>query len=68
LGMSALGRERTFRHVRMMSATPPKADIVRRDSHVCYGPIGDLVAQIGSAGDPPAVVGNTNAVIDARKC
>ena len=63
---SVVGHLETFRHVSVMSALPPKADIRPRDQDVCFGPIGDIVAQIGSADDPPAVVGNTNAVIDAQ--
>ena len=32
--MSALGHERTSRHVRVMSVIPPKADIHQRGLHV----------------------------------
>src|SRR5262249_58695654 len=39
--MSALGQERTFRHVRSMSALLPKADI-RQARHVCYVPEADI--------------------------
>jgi len=49
-----------------MSALPPKADIPLHCLDARFGPIGDIVAQIGSADDPPAVVGNTNAIIDAQ--
>jgi hypothetical protein len=32
--MSALGQKRTLEHVDVMSALPPKADMVQRDRHV----------------------------------
>jgi len=32
--MSALGQKRTFTHLRLMSALPPKADIAERGWHV----------------------------------
>jgi hypothetical protein len=34
--MSALGQMRTLVHVCMMSALPPKADIVGHDGDVCF--------------------------------
>jgi hypothetical protein len=34
--MSALGQKRTSKPVRVMSALPPKADIVERDRHVRF--------------------------------
>ena len=39
--MSALGQKRTLRHVCVMSALPPKADIVERDRHVRFVPKAD---------------------------
>jgi hypothetical protein len=36
--MSALGHKRTSRHVRFMSALPPKANIVRRELNVRFVP------------------------------
>ena len=40
--MSALGHERTSRHVRIMSALPLKADIHMRGLQVCLVPIADI--------------------------
>jgi hypothetical protein len=40
--MSALGHKRKSKHVRVMSALPPKADIDRRLSHVREVPIADI--------------------------
>ena len=40
--MSALGQKRTSEHVRIMSALPPKADIAKRDRHVCFVPKADI--------------------------
>jgi hypothetical protein len=40
--MSALGQERTFRHLRSMSALPPKADIRIGDREVRYVPQADI--------------------------
>jgi hypothetical protein len=39
--MSALGQERTFPHVRLMSALPLKADIAEGDRHVHFVPKAD---------------------------
>ena len=39
--MSALGQKQTFRSVSMMSALPPKADIVECDRHVRLVPEAD---------------------------
>jgi len=39
--MSALGQERTFRHVRLVSAIPPKADIAESDQNARLVPKGD---------------------------
>jgi hypothetical protein len=36
--MSALGHKRTLRSETVMSALPPKADIVDRDRHVRFVP------------------------------
>src|SRR5262249_52446537 len=36
--MSALGQKRTSRHVRAMSALPPKADIETQSRDVCFVP------------------------------
>jgi hypothetical protein len=53
-----------------MSALPPKADITGRRMDVRFVPIGDIVAQIGSAGDPPAVrhgrAGGTDGIVVGR--
>jgi len=40
--MSALGQKRTSPHVRAMSALPPKADIVGRNSDVRFVPKADI--------------------------
>jgi hypothetical protein len=40
--MSALGQKQTSAHVRVMSALPPKADIVERDWHVRFVPKADM--------------------------
>jgi hypothetical protein len=40
--MSALGQKQTLRHVRVMSALPPKADIRCRDRHVPFVPKADI--------------------------
>jgi hypothetical protein len=42
--MSALCRKRTLRHIRPMSALPPKADMVRHDRDVRYVPKAEVVA------------------------
>ena len=39
--MSALGQERTFRHVRLVSAIPPKAGIAESDQNARLVPKGD---------------------------
>jgi len=39
--MSELGQKRTFTHLRLMSALPPKADIVEHDCHVRFVPKAD---------------------------
>src|SRR5262245_61661453 len=36
--MSAMGQKRTLRHVRVMSALPPKADIETLSRNVCFVP------------------------------
>jgi hypothetical protein len=41
--MSALGHKQTLKRFHSMSALPPKADILRRDQDVCFGPKGDKV-------------------------
>jgi hypothetical protein len=41
--MSALGQNQTFPRVRLMSALPPKADIVPRDDNVCFVQKGDIL-------------------------
>ena len=43
--MSALGHEQTSRHVRVMSALPPIADIHQRGLHVRLVPITDISDQ-----------------------
>src|SRR5215469_85930 len=40
--MSALGQKQTLRHVRTMSALPPKADIAECDRHVRFVPKADI--------------------------
>jgi hypothetical protein len=40
--MSALGQKQTLKHVRPMSALPPKADIDELDHHVCFVPKADI--------------------------
>jgi hypothetical protein len=40
--MSALGHKRTSKHVRIMSALPPKADIVQHGGHVRFVPKADI--------------------------
>jgi hypothetical protein len=42
--MSALGHKRTLKHVRLMSALPPKADILHCDRDVRFVPIADIPA------------------------
>jgi hypothetical protein len=39
--MSALGQKRTFTHLRLMSALPPKADMPERHRHVRFVPKAD---------------------------
>src|SRR3974390_1977923 len=41
--MSALGQKRTFIHLQLMSALPPKADIGRNDRDVCFVPKADIL-------------------------
>jgi hypothetical protein len=48
--MSALGHKRTLRHVRLMSAIPPKADIRTRPRNVCFRPKADIVANLNPGG------------------
>jgi Bacterial extracellular solute-binding protein len=43
--MSALGQQRTFRDVRVVSALPPKADIHCGNRNVCFGPEADIRLQ-----------------------
>jgi hypothetical protein len=40
--MSALGQQRTFRDVRVVSALPPKADIGRAHRDVRFVPLRDI--------------------------
>jgi len=40
--MSALGQKRTLKHVRLMSALPPKADIGEREEYVRFVPKADI--------------------------
>jgi hypothetical protein len=40
--MSALGQKQTLRRLIAMSALPPKADLDRRHSNVCFVPIADM--------------------------
>jgi hypothetical protein len=40
--MSALGHKRKLRHLRIMSALPPKADIPLRDGHVRLVPQAEI--------------------------
>jgi hypothetical protein len=47
--MSALGQKQTLAHVRVISALPPKADIVEQDRDVCFVPFADDV-QRGNTG------------------
>ena len=37
-----MGQKQTLQGVRVMSALPPKADIVEHDHHVRFVPIGDI--------------------------
>ena len=50
--MSAMGHERTSRHVRVMSAIPLKTDIHQRGLHVCLVPIADIRGQEGPLATP----------------
>ena len=43
--MSALGQKRTSKHVWVMSALPPKADIAERGDHVRFVPKADIGAR-----------------------
>src|SRR6516164_8476760 len=45
--MSALGHKRTSEHVRVMSALPPKADIVQHDPDVYFVPKADIAPGCG---------------------
>jgi len=47
--MSALGQKQTSRHVRKMSALPPKADIAECDWNVRFVPKADIQSSISSA-------------------
>jgi hypothetical protein len=49
--MSALGHKRTSELVRVMSALPPKADMVERDHDVRFVPIPDIVHRTGLLDD-----------------
>ena len=51
--MSALGQKRTLRHVRVMSALPPKADMDQSGCDVRFVPIADIggYSIISSASD-----------------
>jgi hypothetical protein len=40
--MSALGQNQTFRCFAVMSALPPKADIVQHSGNVRFGPKADI--------------------------
>src|SRR5262249_17897732 len=40
--MSALGQKRTFAHVRVMSALPPKADIDKQNCDIRFVPKADI--------------------------
>jgi hypothetical protein len=40
--MSALGHKRTLKHVRAMSASPPKADIHCNSQNIRFGPIANI--------------------------
>jgi hypothetical protein len=40
--MSALGQKQTFPNVRLMSALPPKADIIAAQTNVRFVPIADI--------------------------
>ena len=44
--MSAMGQKQTSANVWMMSALPPKADIVGRPLHVRFVPIADIQASL----------------------
>ena len=50
LRMSASGQKRTWRHVCMMSALPPKADIRGCVLNVRFVPIADIRAAMASNG------------------
>jgi hypothetical protein len=45
--MSGLDQKQTLRLVRLMSALPPKADMVQHDRDVCFVPKADIQAAIG---------------------
>ena len=47
--MSALGQKRTLRLVSLMSALPPKADMVERDRDVRFVPIADIMRSTRTA-------------------
>jgi hypothetical protein len=46
--MSALGHKRTLRHLRPMSALPPKADMVQHDRDVRFVPKADVSLTAGA--------------------
>jgi hypothetical protein len=50
--MSAMGQKRTFSDVRLMSALPPKADIVGRNGDVRFVPKADI---------PPSIISSASA-------
>ena len=54
--MSALGQKRTLAHVHIMSALPPKADIIQDDGHVRFVPKADSCS---------AAIGGINALAHA---
>jgi hypothetical protein len=46
--MSALGQKQTWRSENVMSALPPKADIVERDKDVCFVPKADIASALSN--------------------
>ena len=76
--MSALGQKRTSRHVRFMSALPPKADITGRQLDFRFVPIHpcSAVMRLAIAGTvfrgflrtPKAFLGHCLTIVGSRQC
>ena len=64
VSMSALGQKRTFGPRNLMSALPPKADIVEGDWHVRFVPKADILRQAAGAIALSAIVATrTKAIV-----